>query len=464
MAGPGLLRRLRPALRAALGSMRSALLAALGTLLLVGCGGGHERPPTDARPAPAASLAATPPDASELMDWAEQRYPTLFPGPQANRRELAYTYRHYPGTGNYLGVAGIGIYLLGPVSGQAAAPVQVGTLDQYTCLVFPGRCDTSTVDKPLGTYASAPGATIYGHAQLRGVLLRAAWSSLEPTPGQFDFSALERQLAAVRAAGKPWSLAVGAGGPGSPAWLMDALGAPFVDYRFRGTTPYRLPLAWDAVVQQRLALLAERLAQQYGSDASLKLVYVPQMTANGIEGHLNGVDMAALQRAGYTDERWVTASTQAASAFARAFATKALAFELHEINGGASVPARILDALWADPALGRRVGAAIWWLSGRSDYQAALLQVLADFPGDKYGQVIGRSDDSARFAGGDYRSVFSQARQLGLRYLEPWEFDFGSGANTASGAWDAELAAFNADADRRFARAGTAGAARGTAR
>lgn len=448
LAGPGWWRRLR----------RLVLLAGLAATLLAGCGGGHDDRGTAARAAPAAAAAttsATPPDASELMDWAEQRYPTLFPGPQPNRRELAYTYRHYPATGNYLGVAGIGIYLLGPVSGHAAAPVQVGTLDQYTCLVFPGRCDTSAVDKPLGTYASAPGSTIYGHAQLRGVLLRASWSSLEPAPGQFDFSALERQLAAVRAAGKPWSLAVGAGGPGSPAWLMDTLGAPSIDYRFRGTTPYRLPLAWDPVVQQRLAQLAERLAQQYGGDAALKLVYVPQMSANGIEGHLNGVDMAVMQRAGYSDERWVQASTQTATAFARAFATKALAFEVHEIDGSASVPSRILDALWTDPALGRRVGAAIWWLSGRTDYQAALIQVLTDFPGDKYGQAIGRSDQGDRFGNGDYRTVFAQARQIGLRYLEPWEYDFGSGANTANGAWDAELKGFNDWAGLHFGRATT---------
>lgn len=327
--------------------------------------------------------------------------------------------------------------------------ITVASLISVGSSVPVGTVPTSA-DRPLGTYAGAPRSTIFSHPQLRGVLLRAAWSSLEPAPGQFDFTALDSQLKSVRAAGKPWSLAVGAGGPGSPAWLMDQLGVPFVDYRFRGTTPYRLPLAWNDVVQQRLTLLAERLAQQYGGDATLKLIYVPQMTANGIEGHLNGVDMTAMVSAGYTDDRWVTASTQTATAFARAFASKALAFEVHDINGGATVPSRILQALQDDAGLGGRVGAAIWWLSGRTDYQGALLQVLADFPGDKYGQVIARSDESSKFADGDYRRVFSQAQQLGLRYLEPWEYDFGTGANTANGAWDGELAAFNQWADARF--------------
>ncbi|MBI5255091.1 MAG: hypothetical protein HY855_01220 [Burkholderiales bacterium] len=399
---------------------------------------------------PRAALLPPVPDAQALMNWAEAAYPAYFPGPQPTLAGPGYVYRHYPATGNYVGVAGDEVYLLGPVAGHASQPQRVGRLADFICLVTPAAC-AAPVDKPWGTFASAPGNTIYGHPQLRGVLLRAAWSSLEPRPGEFDLSAIERQLTAVRAAGKSWSLAIGAGGPGSPAWLMDGLGAAAIPYAFRGT-PMRLPLFWDTVVQQRLALLAQRLAQAWGDDPTLKLVYVTQMTANGIEGHLQGVDMAVMKQAGYTDERWVDAALQASRAFAQAFAGKALAFEVHDVNGGASVPARILEQLQQDSTLGQRVGAAVWWLSGRVDYQAALLQVLASFTGDKYGQVIARSDQASRFAEQDYRSVFTQGRQLGLRYIEPWEYDFGTGTGTANGAWDAELKAFNDWAAAQFGR------------
>jgi hypothetical protein len=250
----------------------------------------------------------------------------------------------------------------------------------------------------------------------------------------------------VTSHGKPYSLAIGAGGPGTPSWLLDTLGAPFIDYSFRGT-PMRLPLFWHPVVQERLGLLAAHLAREFGSDPLLKLVYVSQMTANGIEGHLNGVDMGALVRAGYTDDLWVEAALGAIESFAIAFRSKPLAFEVHEVNGGATVPRRILDALLAEARFGGRVGGAIWWLSGRTDYQAALLDVLAGFRGDLYGQLIGRSDEGYRFANSDYRTAFSQAKELGIRYLEPWEYDFGTGTGTANGTWDELLHDFNTWAD-----------------
>lgn len=304
----------------------------------------------------------------------------------------------------------------------------------------------AATDGPKGTFASASGPTIWSHPELRGVLVRASWSSVEPSPGTFDFVPLRSRIAEATSRGKPYSLAIGAGGPGTPAWLLDTLGAPYADYAFRGT-PMRLPLFWSPVVQERLDLLARRLGQELGGDPALRLVYVPQMTANGIEGHLNGVDMTLLASSGYTDDRWVEAALETAASFAEAFPEKALALEVHEVNGGADVPRRILDALGDDARFGGRVGGAIWWLSGRTDYQSALLDVLAAFDGTLYGQLIGRSDESHRFAGGDYRNAFEQAKSLGIRYLEPWEYDFGTGAGTADGAWDGLLRDFNAWAD-----------------
>lgn len=87
------------------------------------------------------------------------------------------------------------------------------------------------------------------------------------------------------------------------------------------------------------------------------------------------------------------------------------------------------------------------WLSGKSSYQPALLDVLKAYRGDIYGQVIGRSDEPDRFQDGDYATVFTQAMELGLRYIEPWEYEIKTGPGTANGAWDALFAQFNAYAD-----------------
>ncbi|WP_221029056.1 DUF7594 domain-containing protein [Actomonas aquatica] len=393
---------------------------------------------------------------------------------------------------------------------------------------FGGLCATllasvlfagAAVDKPTGVFSSSGANTsaIYDNDTLRGVLVRASWSDLEATDDSFDFSIIDAQVSAIQAEGKSWSLAVLAGGTGSPAWLTDSvgsggLGAPYVTYAFRGVPGYKLPLFWDATVQAELEELADELAAEYNNDSSLKLVYVTQMTANGIEGHLQGVNMADMVTAGYTDQKWIDAGIDVSVNFANAFTNKALAFEVHEVNNTATVPETIINDLWDDPALEQRVGAAMWWISGKTSYQPDLVDVLDDFPGDIYGQIIGKSYDGAwepntayadrthrmptnppatdryryrvttagtsgsteptwpttvgatvsdgtvvwtciasRFEDGDYTTVFDQAMALGMRYIEPWEYEFkDSSANGAAPTWDSMFEDYNEWADEVF--------------
>lgn len=300
-------------------------------------------------------------------------------------------------------------------------------------LFGPATAVAVDVYRPAGVFA-ASGATnpaVSGHPQARGVLVRADWSQLEPEPGQFDLQRLRDPAAAVRAAGKRWLLAVS--GSTHPAWLTEDLGAGSFEILFHGQ-PKRIPLGWDPLVQERLAILAQGLAAEFAADTALALVYVPQMTANGIEGHFNGVPEATLRAAGWTEDRWVESSLANCAAFAAAFPDKALAFEVHDLLGSAEPAARILDGL----AGGGRVGAAIWWLSGRVDYQSDLLDVLAARQGDLYTQAIGRSSETWRFLDGDYGSALAQARQLGARTVEAWEDEF------VDSTQDEAFAAFNA--------------------
>lgn len=324
------------------------------------------------------------------------------------------------------------------------------------------------VEKPRGVFASAGAGSnpndaksIYGDAHLRGVLIRASWETLEPTPGNYTFSSLTTQINNVKSKGLGWSLAVLGGGIGSPAWLTNAtsaggLGAPYVNYSFRGEPGYKLPLYWNSIVQTRLQLLAQALAAQFNSDASLKLVYVTQMTSNGIEGHLQGVNMSDLVAAGYTDTNWIAAAKQAARSFATVFTNKAIAFEVHEVNGGATVPGAIINDLWNDASLGQRVGAGVWWLSGRTTYQSNLLAVLDSYPGDIYAQVIANSGTPSEFPNGDYAALFIQAKQLFIRYIEPWDYEFTDQAsNSANRKYDPQFADFNAWADANFSSDGS---------
>ncbi|MBI3369080.1 MAG: DUF1800 domain-containing protein [Burkholderiales bacterium] len=86
------------------------------------------------------AASATPtvvPTPTELMDWAETHYAQFFPTHATNLTSDPYIYRYYPTTGNYLGVAGSDIYLLGPASGNVL--YRVGSLADYAPLVLVTR-------------------------------------------------------------------------------------------------------------------------------------------------------------------------------------------------------------------------------------------------------------------------------------------------------------------------------------
>lgn len=284
---------------------------------------------------------------------------------------------------------------------------------------------TATVVKPKGIFSSSGSTsnTVLGHAETRGVLIRVLWKDIEATEGNFNFAAIDNQVNAVKAVGKKYSLAVLAGGIGSPDWLITQKNAPYFDYLFHGA-PYKLPLIWDNTVLTYLGKLADKLAEKYNSDTSLMLVYIPQMTANGVEGHLNGFNQSAFTVAGYTETKWINASLQHAKKFAVAFSNKALAFEVHDLFNSSAPASSIINSLWDDASLNHRVGAAMWWISGGNTYQPGMITVLQNFPGDIYCQVVDRSDNTSSFPSGDYTKVFEQAKQLRVRYIEPWDYEF----------------------------------------
>jgi len=81
------------------------------------------------------------PDVQTLLDWAEQQYPLLFPSHESNRNLAPYVYRFYPGSGNYVGVAGSDVYVLGPVSNGEL--LRVGALADFAAMVYPRFAPTT---------------------------------------------------------------------------------------------------------------------------------------------------------------------------------------------------------------------------------------------------------------------------------------------------------------------------------
>lgn len=143
--------------------------------LLAACGGGSDTDPSadgerlsaDARTLDEPrrqALARTPVNpvapadaAQQLMDYAQQVYPSIFAGSVPTLSLGPFAYRHYAATGVYLGVslqdtpdtvAG-GVYVMGGAFG--ATPAYVGPLTNFVTPVAPGFDATAQVDKLLVT-------------------------------------------------------------------------------------------------------------------------------------------------------------------------------------------------------------------------------------------------------------------------------------------------------------------------
>jgi len=86
---------------------------------------------------------------AELLAWAERQYPTLFPGPPVEGDFEGYRYRHYPASGNYIGLKEGILYLLGPVSGGAIQTV--GALQEFRCVAKPELCVRPESDRFAGS-------------------------------------------------------------------------------------------------------------------------------------------------------------------------------------------------------------------------------------------------------------------------------------------------------------------------
>lgn len=82
------------------------------------------------------------PTHEELLDYAQRAYPQFFPGGQTSRVHVdaswgRITYRYYPATDNYVGVADGIVLVLGPISGGEI--VNVGTLRSFAADVLAAR-------------------------------------------------------------------------------------------------------------------------------------------------------------------------------------------------------------------------------------------------------------------------------------------------------------------------------------
>jgi hypothetical protein len=188
-----------------------------------------------------------------------------------------------------LGASPGGVFALGPwEAGFEVVPAEACD----ACASAPddgGRCLC-----PTGERGAALEET-WAHPGIAGVFVRLEWDDVEPAPGVFDWSALDREADAAVAHGKWFSVAIKAGDHGTPGWLPE-VGAPLVAFRDHGVNQegcgevVHLGLPTDPVYEERwlavLSALGDHLRSRADWWRALASVKVSGANFESAENHL----------------------------------------------------------------------------------------------------------------------------------------------------------------------------------
>jgi hypothetical protein len=274
------------------------------------------------------------------------------------------------------------------------------------------------------------------------LLVRPGWGEIELTPGVFNWTNLDSNLAMAASLGKRAIIAV-LDGPHAPTWLYSLAAARSFMYQEKvidstGKTTYTtslMPIPWDQMYQTRKLMFLTALAAKYDLDPRVALVHCTAASYNGLEFSLpetNPQDGTSYRNAwntaGYTTATLMSAWNQIIIDHVSLFKTKLLDCDLHPVFNDYTIAQSNIDI--GQQAIGQyRFGSYGGWLSGRTDLYPPLLSLAATCgQSNSYSnwQLIGNvTNQPTRFnPQGTLEGAFNQAlTTTNSRMVEVWLAD-----------------------------------------
>ena len=288
---------------------------------------------------------------------------------------------------------------------------------------------------PTGIYCSCPptnansDSVLASVAQLPfvdGILVRVTWADLEPSPGVFDLSLLQRQFDLARQYDVDVTLALIGGSFGSPAWLAD-LGAQTLTITHPMGTG-SVPLAWDPVFLQRWSDLVRVVGAAYDGHPRLRLVHATTASFNGMEMQLPLNAEAAFVAAGYTPALYTDAYTASLDVFAEAFPSHPIDVEVHPVFGDDAVAIEVVK--YGHAQYGARFGVfGAWWSThNATQVYPGMFTLLGQAAQLSYAtvQVVGswiKTPERFDHDLAKYLDTYALALESGVDYFEIWNAD-----------------------------------------
>lgn len=299
-------------------------------------------------------------------------------------------------------------------SQHAEQPVNENGLDVY-CSCGPTTVEKDSVEELVGD-----------NSLVAGALVRIAWADLEPSPGEYRFDLVQRQVDLANDAGKKITLAI-LNGPHAPAWLKD-LGTAYFSYTTQDGQSSEIPLSWDATYLENYTRLIGALGDIFSGIDTIQLVHMTNASTNGFEMQyaLRPEDETRFLDAGYTVERYVESWQKIISVYSASFPTTPLDIEIHPVLGDADLPRSIVNHGYS--IIGSRFGVfAAWWSADNAietypEMEAILAEAAqVSFAGVQLAGTV--SGNGNRMSEDDFIESLNRASDLGATYVEIWNAD-----------------------------------------
>jgi hypothetical protein len=311
----------------------------------------------------------------------------------------------------------------------------------------------------MGPRSTLPDA-VFMQDGVSGIYIQLRWDKIEPSPGIFDFTMLDRELGRAIAHDKKVSLSVIAGGH-SPMWLRRE-GGKLLDFKVArgGGQCLAISIAppWDPVYQKRYSAMMTAVSAHIDRMSASAAVRIVKLTGvariteelrlpitTGRRDECGEVDATGRWiAAGYRPDRVVNAWMALARSVANAFPNAILAQDILERNDFPDLDERGRAA--ADLTVKRSILAAGQRVFGRRfAVQWDGLNKVGDLPATplaahRAGVILGWQSNMRRgfdgagcnlrqdgrpvaCSGDDYATLLGRALESGASYIEIWPED-----------------------------------------
>ena len=299
---------------------------------------------------------------------------------------------------------------------------------------------------PQGNYVSASSSTATKEAVdpalvnldfVDGTLVRVLWSLVNTGDGQYDWTIIDRELAAAKANNSFITIAI----PDSksmPQFVLDS--CEQFNYEFRREA-VKTCLPWDTDYLEAKGKFVAALGSRYDDDENVSGVYFSYAAmGNGLEMHWR-VDENEFTDAGYDAELLGLSYQAVFDSYADAFPTTAIMLEVHEVFNSPDLAANAYDYCYG--RIGERCGVAAWWCASRmvndpnsAEFSVSRVVLQAAVQSFAICQTIGNfTDQPDRFGDGTSEEMAEQEmdywKSKGNVSFELWPKDIKNGSLTA---------------------------------